>query len=209
MIRLAIVVEGETEEEFVKRVLAEHLRPVGVEPTPIKPDSRGGDIRVDRLAPHMAKLTKNFDCVTSLVDYYGFRGKEQGETVQDLEGRIDREIFKIVRLNQDPAGVFSYVQLHEFEGLLFSKVDAFSAVLGIDSDSVETLRQIRVQYATPEDIDDSPQTAPSKRIVQTVPHYQKRLHGPLIAQDVGLETIRLECPRFDSWLKRLEELAKG
>lgn len=207
MIRLAIVVEGETEEEFVKLVLADHLRLGGIESTPIKPGGYGGDIGVSRLAKNMVKLTKNFDCVTSLVDYYGFRGRQQVDTVRELEDWIDQEVYDVIGRDRDPSGVFAYVQLHEFEEILFSRVDAFKAVLGIAPDSVERLRQIRDGYETPEHIDDGPQTAPSKRILQIAPHYLKRLHGPLIAQDVGLETIRTECPRFNVWLERLENLA--
>ena len=72
---------------------------------------------------------------------------------------------------------------------------------------MDLLLQIRNGYVTPEDIDDGPQTVPSKRIATIIPHYQKRLHGPLIAQDIGLGKIRLECPRFNDWLQRLERLA--
>ena len=75
MIRLAIVVEGETEEDFVKRVLAAHLRARGVEPQPILPHGRGGNISVARLVPAIAELSRNFDFVTSLVDFYGFKDK--------------------------------------------------------------------------------------------------------------------------------------
>ncbi len=43
MIRLSISVDGETEQEFVKSVLVEHLKPRDVAPTPILLDrARGG-----------------------------------------------------------------------------------------------------------------------------------------------------------------------
>ena len=74
MIRLAISVEGKTEEEFVKVVLAEHLRAKGVEPQPVLIGT-GGNVTVQRLTSDMAKLYWSFDAVTSLVDFYGFRGK--------------------------------------------------------------------------------------------------------------------------------------
>lgn len=75
MKRVAIAVEGETEEEFVKQVLWPHLVEHNVLATPIKPWGRGGDISIDRLATYMAKLSLSHDAVTSLVDFYGFRGK--------------------------------------------------------------------------------------------------------------------------------------
>ena len=74
MIRVAIAVEGRTEEEFVKNVLADHLRTRDVEPTPVLLGGRGGRVTVERLASEMAKLFWAFDRVTSIVDFYGFRG---------------------------------------------------------------------------------------------------------------------------------------
>ena len=82
MIRLCVVAEGQTEVEFVKEVLADHLRCRGVEPTPIL---LGGNVSVQRLAHELAKAYWDFDVVTSLVDFYGFGGK--GESTADhLEG---------------------------------------------------------------------------------------------------------------------------
>ena len=206
MIRLAIVVEGETEEEFVKMVLASHLRSRGVEAKPIKSRARGGDISVAQLARQMSRLQWNFDQVTSLVDFYGLRGKRQYETVEELEGRIDTEVDSLVGHDWDRSRVFTYVQRHEFEGLLFSEVDAFADLLDLSASSMTSLYGIRAEFETPEDIDDGPDTAPSKRIMRLVPGYRKRTYGPLIAEKVGLETMRTECPRFHWWLHRLESL---
>ena len=206
VIRLAIVVEGDTEEEFVKQLLALDLRKLGVEPCPIKPGGRGGNISVERLVPQMVKLQWNFDFVTSLVDLYGFRKRLPGETAGELEKRIDLEVDKQITHDWDQSRVFAYVQQHEFEGLLFSETDAFRILPDIPLESVESLRQIRDGFNTPEDIDDGPQTAPSKRIGHAVMGYNKRLYGPLIAIEAGLETIRKECPRFNGWMNRLESL---
>ena len=65
---------------------------------------------------------------------------------------------------------------------------------------------ITVEFDTPEDINDSPTTAPSKRIKRLIPSYRKRLDGPPLAAEIGLNGIRSECPRFDAWLHRLESL---
>ena len=77
MIRLAISVEGETERDFVNSVLVERLRPIGIEPKPIPLGGRGGSITVPRVITEMANLAWSHDAVTSLVDYYGLRRKEQ------------------------------------------------------------------------------------------------------------------------------------
>ncbi len=93
-----------------------------------------------------------------------------------------------------------------FEGLSFSDVGAFSGLIEAPAGSVEALRIIRAQFPTPEDINDNQDTAPSRRIQGVIPHYRKRLHGPLVAMETGLETIRAECPRFDAWMTNLESL---
>ena len=206
VIRLAIAVEGDTEEEFVKQLLSQHLHTRGVEPCPVKPGGRGGNISVERLVPQMVKLQWNFDFVTSLVDFYGFRGRLPDETPGELERRIDREVDRQITHDWDQSHIFAYVQQYEFEGLLFSDLDAFRILPNIPPESVESLQEIRDRFVTPEDIDDGPQTAPSKRIGHAVRGYNKRLFGPLIAIETGLETIRRECPRFNGWMNRLESL---
>ena len=209
MIRLAISVEGQTEEEFVNSVLAPHLRPMAVEPTPIligrarNRGAGGGDVSVERLASEMVSLSWRFDAVTSLVDFYGFRGKGD-RTVRELEQNLDQQVqAKAPRLDQRM--LFSYVQQYEFEGLLFSDVQAFKSI-GAPEQSILRLGGVRSRFPTPEEIDDSPSTAPSKRIAGAVVKYRKRLHGPIVAKETGLDVIREECPRFREWVSRMESL---
>ncbi len=79
-------------------------------------------------------------------------------------------------------------------------------VLGVTPETIENLRGIREKFQTPEDINDNSLTAPSKRIRQLIPRYNKKVHGPLIAAAAGLDAIRTECPLFDRWVMRLESL---
>jgi hypothetical protein len=95
--------------------------------------------------------------------------------------------------------------MHEFEGLLFSDCAAFSRGIGLP-ELAGSLREIREDFATPEDINDSSDTAPSKRIEGVMPGYQKPFHGILAALEITLSRIREECPHFDGWLKQLESL---
>ena len=202
MIRLGVVVEGQTEVEFVRSVLADHLRGRDVEPTPIGLD---GHVNVQRLAAVMVTAYRSFDAVTSLVDFYGFRGK--GEvTVDRLEEQIARQVQSRAGQGNEPKKVIPYVQKHEFEALLFTDVTAFSAV-NAPSAVIDHLRMVRSGFATPEDIDDSPLTAPSKRIAALVPDYDKVVGGNVVALEVGLPAMRTACPRFDAWLAKLEALA--
>ena len=106
MIRLAVSVEGRTEEEFVKTMLADHLRGHGVDPTPIL---IGGPVSVERLAREIRRLYGSFDAVTSLVDFYGFRGREDRETADEVVMRLDGALRRVVR-EYDPRRVISYIQ---------------------------------------------------------------------------------------------------
>ena len=202
MIRLAVSVEGQTEEEFVKSVLHEHLRPLGVAPEPVL---IGGSVTVRRLAFDMALLYQSHDSVTSLVDFYGFQRKG-GRSVEALETHLRERIGERVGAGWDETRVFPYVQMHEFEGLLFSDVEVFATQVDFPRDCVAALRVVREQFATPEDINDNHETAPSRRIASVIPRYDKRLHGPILAEEIGLDGIRAVCPRFDAWVRRLEAL---
>ena len=207
MIRLAISVEGPTEEEFVNRLIVGHLRSKGIETRPV---SLGGHITVSKLAREMVNLLwQRYHFVTSLVDFYGFRDKGN-QTICQLEQAVFDEVDRLIRRSWDQRVVFPYVQRHEFEGLLFSEVSSFSTlgIPGIDAACLQSLRRIRDHFETPEDINDDRDTAPSKRIEALIPRYRKRLHGPLVAESTGLERIRAECPRFDGWVRRLEALPR-
>lgn len=210
MTRLAVSVEGQTEEEFVKQVLADHLRASRVESTPImlgraRGSARGGNVSSNRLVSEMATLYHSFDVVTSLVDFYGFRDKGD-RTVQELETHLLGEIAERIGHAWDERKVVPYIQRHEFEGLLFSDVDPFATQIGFPDGCAVQLRAVREQFATPEDINDDPLTAPSKRISSIIPRYGKVLHGPIVAGEIGLDAIRAECPRFNAWMTRLELL---
>lgn len=210
MIRLAISVEGQTEEEFVKGVLEEHLRACGVDVTPVQVGSarnrwKGGNVSESALIAEMRLLSHNFDAVTSLVDFYGFRGKRDrtaDELVADIREGLRGKLGPQARFDR----VIPYVQVHEFEGLLFSRPEAFRSVPDATEDSVAELHGIRARFASPEDINDSASTAPSKRLRKALPRYRKAVDGPRVARRIGVTGIRRECARFNAWLAWLEAL---
>jgi len=103
-----------------------------------------------------------------------------------------------------------YIQLFEFEGLLFSDVQAIDECITLTLDApsqLKKLHHIRSQYPTPEHINDGENTAPSKRLGALYPYYDKVLHGSLISEAIGLSKLRQECPHFDQWVSCLEYLA--
>ena len=203
MIRLAIAVEGETEEALVKSILVNHLHARHVYPTPIL---LGGNVSVASLASEMTRLYWNFDQVTSLVDFYGFRGKGT-KSLKQLELDVWEEVNCKIKRSWDQYRVFPYIQRHEYEGLLFSDVNAFARAANATSACVDGLKRIRSCFNTPEDIDDGSHSAPSKRILKLMPNYQKIVHGVDVATEIGLQVICSQCPRFNKWMAKLESLA--
>ena len=211
MRRLCVVCEGQTEAEFVGKCLAPHLQEHNllVFASILQAKSgnhRGGRVTIERLGKQLACEYHDVDRITTLVDYYGFQDRT-GRERSELESAILDEALKWGRHKLDRRFVLPYVQMHEFEALLFSDIEGFQLVLdGWNSASRQELRAVRSAFGNPEEINDSPQTAPSKRILNIFANgeYSKTEHGPLIAEEIGLLTIREACPGFHAWLSGLE-----
>ncbi|HYN79067.1 MAG TPA: DUF4276 family protein [Lamprocystis sp. (in: g-proteobacteria)] len=211
MRRLCIVCEGPTESEFVRACLAPHLREHGlwVYGSILQARSgrhRGGRVTIERLGRHLAHEYHNFDRITTLVDYYGFQDRED-RNQSALEAAVLEEAKKWSRNGLDPRFVRPYVQMHEFEALLFADIEKFSLLLDGWSTAIQAeLLAVRNAFSNPEQINDGPMTAPSKRILSIFANgeYSKMEHGPLIAEKIGLPTIRHLCPGFHEWVSGLE-----
>lgn len=209
MTRVCIVCEGQTEVEFVKSCLALYLQDqVHAFPVLLQAPSgrhRGGHVTVERLVNFISHQYHQTDRITTLVDFYGFQDRN-GRDCERLEADIRAGI--AARTSRyDERFVLPYVQMHEFEGLLFTDPDAFEWVSdGWNEHTRTALRQVREAFASPEDINDSPETAPSKRILSIFGGgaYSKTEHGPLIAEAIGIDAMREQCPRFDTWLSQLQ-----
>jgi hypothetical protein len=232
VVRLLLHVEGETEETFVKAVLREHLVPRGYSSVSARllgrarrRRGRGGVIPWPSAQKELCNhLKQDPGCIAgTMVDYYGLPAEGHGawpgraaaanvpETVQrahTVECALAASVAETMGSSFDRRRFVPYVMMHEFEAMLFSDCAGFGHAIGHPDLSVP-LEKIRRAFDTPEDIDDSQETAPSKRIVRLLPTYEKPLMGNLGVLHLGLDTIRGECPHFNRWLQRLEELGSG
>lgn len=225
--RLFVICEGQTEETFVNEVLAPHLYAKGWLSVSARimgnarlRRKRGGvkgwpAVRDDILR-HL-KADKN--CyLTTLVDYYalpqsgikawpgraaacGLAHSEKGELIEreiiaDLSQALGNNAGEVSR-------VIPFILIHEFEALCFADCEAFSNSIGEPALAAK-MSAIREQFESPEEINDSPETAPSKRILSLYPEYQKPLAGNIELLGVGLEAIRSQCEHFSDWLGKLE-----
>lgn len=210
--RVGVVCEGQTEVDFVKMVLTPYFssQSIWVYPTILQAPSgrhRGGRVSIERLVNFIAHEFHNADRLTTLVDFYGFADRG-GRNPDELEEAIRNALTKAIG---DWAQRFflPYVQVHEFEALLFSDPGAFDWVLDDwNEQAYQRLLAVRQNFATPEDINDCPETAPSKRIEQILRSYSKPEHGPIIAGAIGIEKMRQACPRFNRWIEELRAWGK-
>jgi hypothetical protein len=152
-----------------------------------------------------AVFTTMFDLYALPADFPGY------EEARRLPNPYERVAFLERALAADVGGhrVIPYFQLHEFEALLFCDPQKFDREYLEHEQQIARLVAIAEAHDSPELIDDGPETAPSKRIVEHIPEYafQKASRGPLIAQRIGIERMRGRCPHFAEWLGRLESLA--
>lgn len=231
MIRLLIHVEGETEETFVNEVLRGHLMVRGYTSVSARllgnarqRDRRGG-IRSWESARRdiLSHLRGDPACIAStMVDYYAMphsgprawpgraqaSGLSSPESAEVVESALVTDVTDQMGPSFDRGRFVPFVTMHEFEALLFSDCQRFGRGIGRE-DLIPALDAIRRGFATPEEIDDSPIAAPSKRVEALVDGYQKPLLGTLAALEVGLDAMRAECPHFRAWLNRLEAVAAG
>jgi len=229
--RLLIHVEGETEETFVNEDLRGHLMVRGYSSVSARllgnarqRDRRGGIRAWDSARRDiLSHLREDPVCVAStMVDYYAMphsgprawpgrasaadSGSLAAERAELVESALLADVTAQMGVSFDPGRFVPLVTMHEFEALLFSDCARFGRGIGRE-DLISALEAIRRDFATPEEIDDSPITAPSKRVEGLVDGYQKPLLGTLAALEVGLDAMRAECPHFRAWLERLEALA--
>ena len=101
-----------------------------------------------------------------------------------------------------------YIQLHEFETLLFVDPEAFKVSFENCKNLIDGMRKIKKEFASIEHINDGVSTAPSKRIIELLPEYKGRKAsvGPDVAELIGLEKLRRASPHFDRWIQTLEGL---
>ncbi len=230
MSRGYIIVEGPTEETFVRQTLAPYLGRFGVYVLPCCLETgrrkrryggkeslqifRGGTGR------HYRKIKKdiqlwmsrgNNDFISTMFDLYGlpedFPSLIESRKISDPYERVD---FLEIKFKEDIGhGKFiPYLQLHEFEALLFSNPSKFTKYFIGEAQEITKIEEIKSRYNSPEHINDGFETAPSKQIINLFPEYNsaKTVAGPMIAEAIGIEEMRKHCKHFNQWVEKLQHL---
>lgn len=217
MKRLYIVVEGQTEQEFVNSLIAPYLQRFNIyDVTPImirtSKTGRGGFVNYLHLKNDVMKLlhssSKSDFIVTTFVDFFRIPEVPHRERwtskVSHLEQALEME--KCISDDISDCRFIPYIQLHEFEALLFSSNKGFEAYF-TKNEAIETQKIIEF-FNNPEDINSSPDGAPSKRLLSIKTEYNKVIEGNLIALEIGINELLAKCPKFNLWINQLIEACR-
>lgn len=217
MKKILVLVEGQTEERFVKELLVPSfsLKEIYFSPTisttkivKDKANFKGGIRSYEKVKNNLLKLfyDTSADIITTMIDYYklptdfpGYDNRPSGNfytTVSYLEERFKADI--------NDNRFIPYLQVHEFEAYLFSSSEGFNKVFFDRNTEIESIKNIINQFNNPEAINDGDETAPSKRLMNIFKGYKKTTDGISVAKYLGLERIRKSCEHFNNWLKTLE-----
>lgn len=213
--RLYIVVEGQTEEEFVKDLIAPYLLGYGIftVPTIIRTSTghKGGFVNYQHLVNDIRRLLKSQGSdvvVTTFVDFFRCPDFPNQKHIDRLPTHLRRieEMENALRVDINDWRFVPYIQMHEFEALLFSSIQGFS--IFFDENVVKGVQKVIDEFENPEEINSAPETAPSKRLLKIIADYNKVMYGNLVAMEIGLPKILERCPRFRSWIQQLIDLGK-
>jgi hypothetical protein len=215
--KISILVEGQTEEAFVKKILTPYYasKNIFLYPTIIKtkkvlrgPDHKGGVGSYQQVKRDLKLLFANssIDLFTTMIDYYalpadfpGYNTRPNGNCYQRVE-YVENEFGK----DMNNIRFSPYLQLHEFESLVFANDSEFSNVFINQSKKIEEVKEILKVVNSPEEINEDPKTAPSKRLKKIFAEYDKFFHNLLILEKVKLSTLKEKCPHFNNWLAKIE-----
>ncbi|WP_454966649.1 DUF4276 family protein [Capnocytophaga leadbetteri] len=205
-----IICEGPTEEVFCSNLLSQYLQ----NSCRIEIRLLGGNCnwqRIKDMAEKALKQQKNA-LVTTFFDYYGVKTKKfpnwketvginkanVRERIEILENGMLEEIDSNLRYRFIP-----YVQLHEFEALLFNNIEVFDEMFEFEQYDRAKLLNVFNEFPDPEMIDQGTETSPSHRLIKIIPAYRKVIQGNAIAEKIGIEQIRQKNKHFNDWIEQL------
>ncbi|MGG8495403.1 DUF4276 family protein [Tenacibaculum sp. TC6] len=217
MNRLIIIVEGDTEKEFVNTILLPYFNSkkfYNIDCFKIK-HSKGGLTKYEHVKKDIINtIFETGAIVTTLIDFYALpkdfpqfseslRFSNKDEQLSFLENAIKEDIESTKGKTFD--NLLPYIQLHEFEALVFSCISGIESLFDDNEADFIGIKKLITEFPNPEYINNGLETAPSKRLIKLIKGYNKIVDGVLILQEIGLPTIRKKCLRFNNWLNNLEQ----
>lgn len=217
MKRLVFIVEGETEEAFVNNILRPYFQSCGLY-NPLQcfkiKHTQGGMHKYSYVRNDVLNTIYETDVVvTTMFDLYALPNSFPGfDEAQTMENHLDRVIFLETKMREDIESkqgrsfnnYIPYIQLHEFEALVFSSTNGFEALFEEREMNYKGICEVIDKFPNPEDINDSPETAPSKRMQKLIRGYNKVTYGISLIEYTGIDVILSKCPHFREWIEKLK-----
>ena len=227
MKRLYLTVEGQTEAAFASRVLTPHLAELQCLPLSstfhglASPSSWSNSPR--RASAHVWTCFGRYADVAQGRSVVGRSFFDDGRSLfapKRLSGICGRNgqatgreqanaLQQSLATEVGDTRFIPYLQVHEYEALVLVDPRRIASIYEVADAQIEALCQECSAYPTPEQINDGQHSHPKYRIQQRVSDYDENVAGPLLAEDIGLPTLRERCPHFGEWLTRLEQLDAG
>lgn len=221
MIRaIYIICEGQTEEEFVNRTLRPYFNSHQIyDVRPILMSTsrghKGGDVKFDRLKFNIHKLLKRETdiLVTTFIDFFRLKNDfPKFEEAQQKQNKFQKVGFleKALADSIKNTRFVPYIQLHEFEGLLFASKEGFESLPDLKQANLDILIRAVKEKENPEELNDGELTAPSKRLEQYIQGFDKNkpFFGGIIAEVNTIDVVLDRCLRFKTWTEKLIEKVK-
>ena len=213
MIRLIIVCEGETEQEFCKHILAPHLLRMNIVlEFPLVKRSGGGIGSWESLKKQIKGHLSEANAYVSLfIDMYGIKDSYNfpnwlsSKVIGDVKQRM-RDVECGMEIEIGNPRFIPNIIVHEFETILFSDGDIVKNQIPKNELNETDLDRIISSYPDIELINNGATTAPSKRLEIIIKGYVKSIYGHYLAEEIGLVRIRTRCFKFDQWIIKLEAL---
>ena len=223
---LNVLCEGQTEERFAKKVLTPYLNDFSIIVktqlllTNKKRNIRGGMISYERVKMDLGlwikqQSTKTYEIhyFTTMFDLYklpddfpGYKDAHKSTDCYEIVNKLEKTFGLDVNFHR----FIPYIQLHEFEALVFCGLDYLLDEYPDMKKEIDILKTIPNKYDNnPEKINNSPATAPSKRIIKSFEskhHYDKPKLGELVTRKVGIPELKKKCFHFKQWIEKLEGL---
>jgi len=213
--RLIIIVEGQTEKEFVNVILRPYFSTKGIFDISVFTikQSGGGLSKYNHIKTNILNcIYQSNTVITTLIDFYGLPGNfpnfggvanidNKLHKVEFLEKSMKEELENSQKNKFD--NFLPYIQLHEFEALVFSSKE--SILNNFESNKIDMLEIEKIfrEFDNPEEINNSVNTAPSKRLLKHKEGYDKVVDGVRIIEQAGLNKVLEKCPRFAAWLNKV------
>ena len=221
MKNLYVVVEGETEQEFVGRILSPYFTSIGLymNTRAILIRMKGGGHgfnNFEHLRNTMKPLLYYADepVITTMIDHYGINNNTKipnyelcaGKTlVEDRIRCMEQALMDVVQSIKPYRYFIPNIIQHEFETLLLANPREGFAL------EKKAIRQDVValcdEFQNIEEINNTPDGAPSRRLeaIYRSNHqrYEKIVNGVDIAELTSIESMINKCPRFAKWLERV------